>query len=241
MLKKVGILENFKVKNWCQVVVALYSTCAVGGELSELRIDGADAGLEGFTMSLDGAYVGMVGDVIAISPTGHELEVELPSGLKISYLITQNEGRFQAAARNISECVGATSWSVRTASVPPLSQGAAGRSLSLLRVKVSFEGFCPVDVPYQGCFWRQGRIDIRAVPDVGAEVWIDGVRIVGSSPSVLNFGYCGGSGPTAAVLLRKVGYTTCRAAVKIQDEHGPYIVECSMRRVAVDARGSANR
>jgi hypothetical protein len=57
----------------------------MGADVTVLRLDGSEAGMQGFSMSLDGEFIGVVGDSIAIPPSNHGLVVEFPSGLLVSY------------------------------------------------------------------------------------------------------------------------------------------------------------
>jgi hypothetical protein len=213
------------------MAVVLYESCAMGADMVALRVDGSEAGMQGLLMRLDGEFVGVVGDAIAIPPSNHDLVVELPSGLRASYLIAQTNGRIQATTLTESRCVGATSWSVRSEQLPVVEQGSAEPSLKLPRVQVMLEGLCPLDLPNLNCFWRQATLEVHSVPEVGAEVWFDGVQLLGATSQVITFGYCGGTSPRAALVLRKAGYTTCRAAVQIEDEHGPYTLGCRMQKL----------
>jgi hypothetical protein len=210
---------------------ALYVSCAMGADMPVLRVDGSEAGMQGLLMSLDGEFAGVVGDAIAIPPSNHDLVVELPSGLRVSYQIAQTNGRFQATALTDSGCVGSTSWSTRSAPLPLVEQNSPEPSLRLSQVQVNLEGLCPLELPNLSCYWRQASLEIHSVPEVGAEVWIDGVQVSGATSKVMSLGYCGGTSPRVALVLRKAGYTTCRATVRIEDEHGPYTLGCQMHKL----------
>lgn len=210
--------------------VMLYASCVMGADTTVLRVDGSAAGMQGLLMSLDGEFVGLVGDAIAISPSNHDLVVEFPSGLRVSYRIAQTDGRIQAMALTESRCVGLTSWSTQGGPLV-VEQGSAEPLLKLSPVQLSLEGICPLDLPNLVCPWRQASLEIHAVPEVGAEIWIDAVQVVGATSQIMSLGYCGGTSPRVALVLRKAGYTTCRATVKIEDEHGPYTLSCQMRKL----------
>jgi hypothetical protein len=225
------VLERNAVRTWLLIAAVLYVPGAACAGAALLRVDGSAAGMQGLPMSLDGEFVGEVGDTIAIPPANHDLVIELPSGLKVGYQISRTNGRFEATALTESSCVGSTSWLTRGTPSHVLGPDSREPSLRLTPAQVSLEGMCPGELTNIGCFWRQASLEVRGAP--GAEVWIDGIQVpgAGAASKPMSIGYCGGTLPRVVLVLRKAGYTTCRAAVQLQDEHGPYTLGCEMHKL----------
>jgi hypothetical protein len=187
--------------------------------------------MRGLPMTLDGQFVGFVGDAVSVTPVSHALSVELPSGLKATYDIVAQNGRISATSVIESRCVGTTSWSVGSQSAPTVQEDEDGPSVKLPQPGVAFEGMCPLDLPNLACVWRQVELQIHSTPEVGAEIWIDGVQLRGATSRQVNVGYCGGTAPSVVLLLRKAGYSTCQASVEIEDRRSEYDVGCALRKL----------
>jgi hypothetical protein len=210
------------------LVILLAGGPAVAGAETLLRVDGTGADLRGLPMRLDGGYVGVVGDAVRLHSASHRLSVELPSGLVANYEIVTRAGHIDMTSLLESSCIRSSSWLVGDSSALTVQQDANGASVKLPTPGVKFEGVCPVQLPNLGCFWHKVDLRIHSVPEVGAEIWVDGVQLKEATSEVLSLGYCGGTNPHVEFVLRKPGYNTCQASVRIDDEGGPYDVGCAL-------------
>ncbi len=213
------------------LISAALCACSAVSADTVLRVDGAEPGMHGLPMTLDGQFVGVVGDTVTLTPFSHQLSIELPSGLSASYEILATQSRIYAAAVTESKCLGATYWSVGSSSAASVQRDADRSSVRLPAPSVRLEGVCPIELPNLACLWREADLQIHSIPEVGAEVWIDGIRLGGATSEMVNLGYCGGTAPHVEFLLRKPGYATCSVSVRIEDERGPYDVGCVLRKL----------
>jgi hypothetical protein len=212
------------------LIILLATGSQVAGADTLLRVDGAEAGMRGLPMKLDGGIIGVVGDAVTVDSARHHLSIELPAGLVANYEIFTRDGHINISSLFESSCVGSSSWLVGDVSAIILEQDANGASVKLAKPGVELEGVCPVQLPNLGCVWRQLDLRIHSIPEVGAEVWVDGVQLRAVTSESLTLGYCGGTNPHLEFLVRKPGYSTCLASLRIHDEGGPYDIGCVLSK-----------
>ena len=198
-----------------------------------LHVDGGEAGIQGLRMQLDGYFVGLVGDSIRLPSTSlfHQLGIQLPTGLVVRYEVVTKDGALSATPISESACLGATSWTITSVAPKIVSGGPEEGSIQIAKPNVRFEGLCPIELPNLACLWREAELRIHAVPEVGAEVWIDGVELNVNTGEALELGYCSGAISRVDLILRKAGYVSCRASAKITDGDGPYDLSCELRKL----------
>ncbi len=199
------------------VVMSLVSgtACAQSGTL--LRIDGEAAGLGGRTMYLDGASAGVVGDTISVDSVPHEVSIDLPEGIRdiLEIRTDKNSERLEARSVPNEACAGPADWYVTSDPAIHLSTEDGVAVLHLNRTTARYVGPCALELPNLQCFDKYAHVTVNSIPEVGAEIWFDGVAIGRNTSSAVDVRYCEGAQPDISVLVRKPGYVNCMTRLQL--------------------------
>ncbi len=194
-----------------------------------LRITG-DAGLQGHRMYLDGAFVGIVGDRVPVSVFHHGFGIEVQDGLLQTYDLALKDGRIEINAIPLTECWRGTAWRVSPKGAPDVQRSRGEVSIALSSSQPEFEGICSSDLPNVPCQKREADVYIRSVPEVNAEVSLEGISLGTVTAAVIHVPYCAGITPALDFELRKSGYTPCKANLELRSELTAYDLTCALQR-----------
>lgn len=193
-----------------------------------LRIEGDD-GLKGLPMSLDGTFVGVVGDTIIVSGAAHQLSVEVLPGIRAMQEITLREGVVTMRPVRASECAGTTEWRLGNWRVPLLELRGDVTIARLATPTPTLVGPCVDGLPNYQCFVAWSSVEVTAVPEVEAEIRLDGRPIGAATSTVVRLQHCEGAVRTIDVVLRKEGYANCTTGIRLGS--GANKVSCILQKL----------
>ncbi len=199
-------------------------------DMRSVRIETDSAEMRGLRMLVDGEFAGVVGDTVMLKPFSTTLSIEMPWGLQVSYLLETRGGVLTATEMPGGMCMGTTAWRIQQPATYVAQEGPEA-SLSIRAPRVMYEGICPVELPNLSCLEAATDVRIDSVPEVGAEIWVDGVSLAATTARDLNVGYCAGTSPWLSVLLRKPGYISCQVRVELDDRTRSQHASCTLGKL----------
>jgi len=195
---------------------------------STLTVSAADASLAGQTISLDGQFVGVVGDTITLTKPVSQLSVHLPAGFYASIRLTLSEASLQVTAPSGGECIQNTWVSIQAAPVPRVS-GTNGRyALEIPNLPLNRGGGCSSQPSSLDCSQTAAQVDVKSVPEVNAAIWVGGQDTHTVTPATISYPYCVGMTPRMDFVLRKPGFVNCAVNIRADGRTVPYAVQCQL-------------
>jgi hypothetical protein len=195
---------------------------------STLTVSAIDANLAGQTLTLDGQFVGVVGDTINLAKPVSQLSVHLPSGLYATIRLTLSGTSLQATAPTGGECIQNAAVSIQSAQVPRVS-GADGRfALEIPNLPLSQGGGCSSQPSSLDCTRTAAQVDVKSVPEVHAAIWVSGKDAHSTTPGTISYPYCVGMTPRMDFVLRKSGFVNCAVNIRADGRTTPYAVQCQL-------------
>jgi hypothetical protein len=208
------------------VLILSLTTLRAKAEDSTLTISAADATLAGQTITLDGKFVGVVGDTITLTKPVSQLLVHLPVGFYATIRLQLSGASLQASAPSGGECIQNTAVSIQGAPVPKVS-GASGRfALEIPTLPLSRGGGCSSQPSTLTCAQVAAQVDVKSNPEVNAAIWVSGKDMHSTTPATISYPYCVGMTPRMDFVLRKPGFINCAVDIRADGRSAPYAVQC---------------
>jgi len=195
-----------------------------------VRIDGEAGGLAGSKMFLAGRFVGLIGDLFTLMEGTHDLSVDIAQGrsLRLVLAVQDSKVRIKEVAQGDPGCYSGPIWKLGSAPSSTVNVDADGVAVITLgrpnfqRSNVSM-GCSPSTA---GCSYRNANVTVNSTPD-RAEIWMNGVKLVPLTNTVLSVPYCPGGDTVKQFLVRLRGRANCTRDVTIP--RGPLELSCELQ------------
>lgn len=197
-----------------------------------LTIKTVDPSLIGRPVLLDGEFVGLVGDTVPLDPKTTQIGVLLPQGFYATMAVRTTVDGFAGNPPYGGECVGSTVWNIRNGLAPRFTGNRPHLTVEIPAIAVVGAGSCSNEPSELACRQTYAQIDVSAVPEVHADIWVAGKDIHMTTPGTVSFPFCIGMTPRMAFVLRKTGFTNCAVAIRADTQPGPYAARCTLEEVA---------
>jgi hypothetical protein len=212
------------------IMPVFFVAAAPAGAL--LTVSSGDSGLAGRTLTLDGKFVGVVGDTIVVEKATSQLAVQLPGGPAAFMTLQLSSSTLAATAPVGGDCLNNVAVSIRGATVPLISGSGTQFTLALPKVPLVQGGGCSSNPSSLNCVQTAAQIDVKSVPEVHAAIWAGGKDTHSSTPATNSYPFCVGMTPRMDFVLRKDGFANCAADIRADGRTTPYSIECSLPAAA---------
>lgn len=193
-----------------------------------VQVDGSASGLNGRTLYLDGNFVGVVGDTIALPGSNHRLAVDLSQGIQAIQEIKVRNGVVTAASADSGDCVVRTYWALKNWPAAIVEKRGTNFIMRLAKPLAAADGQCENLPSNLRCAERAAIVNVRSTPELGAEIWLEGKSLKASTAATISVPYCTGTTPRKDFVLRKSGFANCATSIRVSDARNEYEVNCTM-------------
>jgi len=208
-----------------------WTSAAAGDAL--LQVDGTASGLNGRPLYLDGTFVGVVGDTVALPGSKHRLTIDLRQGIQAIQEIKVSDGVVTATSADSGDCVVRTYWALKSWPQAAIEKRGAVFVMRLAKPAVAADGECENLPSNLRCAEKAAIVNVQSSPEVGAEIWLDGKSLNAATAAAISVPYCTGSTPRKDFVLRKTGFVNCAASIRLSDVRKDYSVSCTMKSLKV--------
>jgi hypothetical protein len=193
-----------------------------------VTVTAADSTLAGQMLTLNGKFVGVVGDTISLASDAGQLAVHLPQGFYANLSLRLTGTTLQASVPTGSDCINSTAWIIRGASAPTVTGTPPRVAVEIPHLPLVSSGACSSQPSSLSCTETAAQVEVKSVPEIHAAVWVAGKDAHTTTPGIVSYPYCVGMSPRMDFVFRKDGYGNCAVDMRADGRSASYAVQCTL-------------